>query len=231
MDENVPAHKDAHASSSRESASEPRGKVVSGEHSIHTHFPKDRNCDICMKTKITKAPRRKCTCTAIPRAEKFGVLPIADHKVLCECESRNNHRYAVVVQDLATQWIQSYPCKTKTSQETEKSLQKFLEPTSFSLTIPWNLAKLVKTYPGSIHCTSTPHRSETMGLLTERYAELRKGLLQYCFNKVWMKNDGRIPRSVKAICETYKISCLMGRHISNGDSANHFKDQQFHLVR
>ena len=45
------------------------------------------------------------------------------------CESRHNHRHAVVVQDLATQWIQSYPWKTKTSQETEKSLQKFLEPT------------------------------------------------------------------------------------------------------
>ena len=28
-------------------------------------------------------------------------------------ESRNNHRYAVVVQDLATQWIQSYPCRNK----------------------------------------------------------------------------------------------------------------------
>ena len=58
-----------------------------------------------------------------------GDLITADHKVLCEsCESRNNHRFATVVQDLATQWIQSYPCKTKTSQETERSLQKFLEP-------------------------------------------------------------------------------------------------------
>ena len=51
----------------------------------------------------------------------LGDLITADHKVLCEnCESRNSHRYAVVVQDLATQWVQSYPCKTKTSQETEK---------------------------------------------------------------------------------------------------------------
>ena len=66
----------------------------------------------------------------VPRAENFGDLITADHKVLSEgCESRNNHRYAVVVQDLATQWIQSYPCKTKTSQETHESLQKFLEPT------------------------------------------------------------------------------------------------------
>ena len=61
--------------------------------------------------------------------KKFGDLITADHKVLSEnCESRNNHRYAIVVQDLATQWIQSYPCKTKTSQETQRSLQKLLEP-------------------------------------------------------------------------------------------------------
>ena len=65
----------------------------------------------------------------VPRAEIFGDLITADHKVLSEgCESRKNHRYAVVVQDLATQWIQAYPCKNKTSQETQRSLQKFLEP-------------------------------------------------------------------------------------------------------
>ena len=65
---------------------------------------------------------------AVPRAENFGDLITADHKVLSDnCESRNNHRYAVVVQDLATQRIQSYPCKTKTSQETQRSLPKFLE--------------------------------------------------------------------------------------------------------
>ena len=46
----------------------------------------------------------------IPRAEKFGVLITADHNVLNEDgESRNNHWYAVVVHDLATQWNQSYP--------------------------------------------------------------------------------------------------------------------------
>ena len=52
---------------------------------------------------------------SLPRAEHFGGLITAEHKVLSEeSESRNNHRCAVVVQDLAAQWIQSYPCKTKT---------------------------------------------------------------------------------------------------------------------
>ena len=37
---------------------------------------------------------------AVPRAENFGDLITADHKVLSEsCESRNNHRYAIVLQD------------------------------------------------------------------------------------------------------------------------------------
>ena len=60
--------------------------------------------------------------TVVPERKFFGDLKTADHKVLSKgCESRNNHRYAVVVQDLATQWIQSYTCKTKTSQRPRKA--------------------------------------------------------------------------------------------------------------
>ena len=100
-----------------------------GKHSVLFHFPKDRKCEICQRTKITRAPCRRSTGTVVLRAENFCDLITADHKVRSDnCESRNNHRYAVVMQDLATQWIQSYPCKTKTSQETQKRLQKFLEP-------------------------------------------------------------------------------------------------------
>ena len=100
-----------------------------GKHGVYTHFPKDRNCEICQRTKITRAPCRRRIGRVVPRAENFGDLITADHNIVSEgCESRNNHRYAVVVQDLATQWIQAYPCKTKTSQETQRSLQNFLKP-------------------------------------------------------------------------------------------------------
>ena len=117
----------------------------------------------------------------------------ADHKVLSDnCESRNNHRYAVVAQDLATQWIQAYPCKTKTSQETPRSLQKFLEPdrkpkviyTDNSLEfgkacedLSWN------------HCTSAPHRSETNGIAERAVRRVKEGtsagLLQSGLNESW----------------------------------------------
>ena len=82
----------------------------SGTHSEFSHFPKDPICDICLKTKITRAFCRRRTGTVVPRAEHVGYLITADHKMLSEeGESRNNHRKTVVVQDLATQWIQSYP--------------------------------------------------------------------------------------------------------------------------
>ena len=76
-----------------------------------------RKVEIAKGTNMTRAPCRRRTGEALLRAEKFGDMITADHKVLSEgCESQNNHRYAVVVQDLATQWIQSYPCETTTSQ-------------------------------------------------------------------------------------------------------------------
>ena len=125
--------------------------------------------------KLQGAPCRRRNGEAVPRAVNFGDLITADHKVLSDnCESRNNHRYAVVVQDLATQWIQAYPCKTKTSQETGRSLQKFLEPEEnpkvIYTDIFWNSAKLVKISLGII--ARLHHIDQSlMGLLKEQCAE------------------------------------------------------------
>ena len=134
--------------------------------------------------KLQGAPCKRRNGEAVPRAESFGDLITADHKVQRDnCESRNNHRYAVVVQDLATQWIQTYPCKNKTSQETQRSFQKFLEPdrnpkviyTDNSLEfgkacedLSWN------------HCTSTPHRSETNGTAERAVRRVKEGTAVFC---------------------------------------------------
>ena len=83
-------------------------------------------------------------------------------------------------------WCRTWPLngskhihvKTKTSQETQRSLQKFLEPvrnpkviyTENSLEfgkacedISWN------------HCTSTPHRSETNGIAERAVRRIKEG--------------------------------------------------------
>ena len=182
-----------------------------------------------LQTKIARASCRRCVGTVVvPRVEIFGDLITADHKILIEeSESRNNHRYAVVVQDLAMQWRKSYPCKTKTSQETEQSLRKFLEPTRKPEVIHTDnsleLANPVKIFLGII---VRQHRMDRklMGLLREWCAELRKGHLLCCCNQVWMKIGGQIPWNAIRICETFKISRLMRRLHTKGVLENLLMD-------
>ena len=217
VDDEIPEHGDSHASSSHEVSLEPTFKRREdlGKHSVYTHFPKDRNCEICQRTKITCRRRNG---GAVPCTEKFGDLITADHMVLSEkCESRNNHRFAIVVQDLATHWIQSYPCKTKTSQETQRSLQKFLEPdgkpeviyTDNSLEfgkacedLSWN------------HCTSTPHRLETNGIAERAVRRVKEGtsavLLQSGLNESWWADSMECYtylRNIQDLLSNGKTSC------------------------
>ena len=127
VDDEIPLQGGSHASSSHEVSLEPTTKRREdlSKHSVYTHFPKDRNCEICKRTKITRAPCRRRNGEAVPRAVNFGDLITADHKVLSDnCESRNNHRYAVVVQDLATEWFQADPCKNKNFTRNPEKLAK-----------------------------------------------------------------------------------------------------------
>ena len=195
VDDEVPEYGDSHVSSSHEVSLEPtfKRREVLCKHSVDTHFPKDRNYEICQRTQITRVPRRRRNGGAVPRVEKFGDLITADHKALSDnCESRNNHRYAVVLQDLVTQWIQAYPYKTTTSQETQRSLQKFLEPdrkpkviyTDNSLEFGKACEDLSRN-----HCKSTPHRSETNGIAERAVRRVKEGtsavLLQSGLDENW----------------------------------------------
>ena len=72
VDDCVPEHRDA-SSSSHHLLKEPRAKVVSGEQSIFTHFPKDRNCGVCLRQKLTRALCRRRTGTVVPRAETLVI--------------------------------------------------------------------------------------------------------------------------------------------------------------
>ena len=97
MDDEKPKQEGSQASSSHEASLEPitERREDLGKHNVHTHFPRDRNCEICKRTKITRAPCRRRKGEAVPRADNFGDFITADHKVPSDkCESRNNHRYA-----------------------------------------------------------------------------------------------------------------------------------------
>ena len=174
VDDEIPVHGDSHASSSREASLEPifKRREDLGKHSVYTLFPEDRNCEICKRTKIARAPCRRRNRGAVPRAENFGDLITADTKVLSDnCESRNNHRYAVVVQLNGSRHIRAKPKLHKKPREARKSSWSPMGSLkSFTLTIPWNLAKLVKIFPGIIARRHHTDRKQ-MGLLKEQCAE------------------------------------------------------------
>ena len=196
VDDSVPEQRES-SSSSHELPLEPRSKVVPSKHNVFTHFTKDRNCDICLRTKITRASCRTRTGTVVTRAEHFGEKTSPDHKVLGEgCESRHNHRYSVVVQDLATQWIQSYPCKNENFSGNTKELVKVLganqEPKVINTDNSWEFGKACEEFTWN-HCTSKPHRSETNGIAERAVRRMKEGtsavLLQSSLDKEWWRDS------------------------------------------
>ena len=212
---------------------EPTRSVDLCKHSVYTHFPKDRNCEICQRTKITRVPCRRRIDRV--RAENFGDLKTARHKVLSEgCEPRNNHRFASVVQDLTFQWIQSYPCKTKTSQETQRSLQKFVEsdrkPKVIYTDNSLEFGKVCEDLSWN-HCTSTSHRSETNGIAERAVRRVKEGTSAVLLQSGLDEN-----------CLTDSMECCIYLRniqdfLSDGKKKlrtkdvleNHLKDQSFRL--
>ena len=80
--EHTEVHAPAHTSQDSDSERPTKLVQMSRKHSIYTHFPKDRNCEVCLRTNMTRAPCRRRTGEALPRAEKFGDLITAGRKVL-----------------------------------------------------------------------------------------------------------------------------------------------------
>ena len=72
MDERVLEHRDSHASSSHGSSLERMRSVDLCKHGVETPFSKDQNCEICQRTKKTRALCRRRIGRVVPRAENVG---------------------------------------------------------------------------------------------------------------------------------------------------------------
>ena len=125
---------------------------------------------------MTRAPCRRRTGGALPRAENFVDL--------------------ITAEVLNEGWIQSYPCKTKTSHETEGSLSKFLEPSHKPKVVrtdnSMEFGKACEVLSWN-HRTSTPHQSETNGLAERAVRRVKEGtstaLLQSGLDERWWSDS------------------------------------------
>ena len=98
-------------------------------------------------------------------------------------------------------WCRTWPlngsnhvrAKTKTSQETQRSLQKFLEPERKPKVIytdnSMEFGKACEDLSWN-HCTSTPHRSETNGIAERAVRRVKEGTSAVLLQSGLMKVGG-----------------------------------------
>ena len=145
----------------------------------------------------------------------------ADHKVLSEdSESRNHHRYAVVVQDLATQWISISFVQNRNFSRNRKELTKFLAPTWKPKVIYADTSLEFVKHCEDLswnHRTPTPHRSETNGVAERAVRRIERR--DFCCSQVL--GGGWI--SMEFYCYLRNTQDLLsdGKTPYEGDSANH----------
>ena len=144
--------------------------------------------NVCWKLGKNLTKFESCMCEAVRPTEnaqeiqscapkKIGDLTAADHTFLNEYgESRNSNKYAVIVQDLATQWLQTCPCKTKISQGTEKSLKQFVKPKQSSKVIYTDNSLKFGKVCADLQCI---HRSETNDFAERAVRRLEDDLQRY----------------------------------------------------
>ena len=219
VDEEVSASNEAPARISREPLhQEPPTIVVLVKHSIYTHFPNDRNCEVCKRTKVTRA-----------LAENALVIKYFEQKSLVTAQQQiTKLSLRVVNLDTFTslQWYKISPLnglnliRAKTKKEFTKVPRAVGK--AKSLTILQNLANPVKTYHGIIvHLRLiVPNQ---MVLLKEQHAELRKELLLCCYKLAWKKSGVRVPWNVSVMYAMSKTSWQMEQHRMKGVSDNHVK--------
>ena len=192
MDERVPENRDTHANSSHEPSLEPMRSVDLGKHRFYTHFPKDRNCEICQRTKITRAPCRRRIGGVEPRAENCGDLITVDYKVLsrdCEFET------IIDLQSWCKTWLPNGSSRILAKQKLlrkhkgacKSSWSRIGSLKSFTLTIPWNLARPVKIFPGII--VRQHHTGRKHGIAERAVRRVKEGtsavLLQGGLDEKW----------------------------------------------
>ena len=147
-------------------------------------------------TKITRAPCRAGASPepdGLPPAQQFGDRLTADHKTLIgDQSSREGARYALIIQDEHTRWIQAYATKSRSHLEVIQAFRRFmpmnLMPKHVYLD---NAPELIKAME-ELHWTfdtCTPHRPETNGAAERAVRRVKEGtsatLVQSGFTEEW----------------------------------------------
>ena len=190
-----------------------KAEAKSTQH-LMTHLPKNPHCEICCRTKVTKAQARR-KLTEGESAEVFGERITADHLICGDEPSRgvDDEKVALVLLDRATRWVEVYPAARKSTQETMQALRNFGDGDgSLENLYSDNAPELLEAAAllGIRHDTSTPYNSPTNGVAERNIRMIldgtRTALEQSGLGPVWW------PRATRHFCHSLNTT------IKDGDS-------------
>ena len=195
-----------------------------------TPAQRETRCEICRRTtKEPHAPRRKVHMILSDTKDPQRRRQIAQQSLVCS-------RW----QDLAALCVQSDQSETKTSQETRRRSQKFLDPESSPKVIYTDISHEFRKACEDLqwdHCASTPHRCAMDGFLCRLARRLKEStsaiLLQFGPDGKWLAD------STEWYCHLRNVQDVPsdGKLHSNGDSENHLlgqlnlSDQRLNIFR
>ena len=154
----------------------PRDATTNSSRESETAAPKGKTKHWCSRhegptfrdVRANQATQR--TGKAIPCAEFFGDLITANHNVLSEgFESHHSHLHAFVVLDLASRWVGwSISVQNEKFNWNENEFNEIPEPIGKAWShFYWGLSWK--------HHTSTPHRTETKGIIGRAVRIIKEG--------------------------------------------------------
>ncbi|CAE7292249.1 unnamed protein product, partial [Symbiodinium sp. CCMP2456] len=103
-------------------------KEATSLHHLMTHVPKNPYCSVCNQAKMYKTPGYKTEGLRSVEASSFGDHITADHVVIYRDNDSvvEEARLALVIKDVATNFMYAYPSALKDADECKASLQHFV---------------------------------------------------------------------------------------------------------
>ena len=187
-----------------------------------------------LENQITRVPCRRRNKESMPRAEKFGDLITADHKVLNEgSESQNNQRYARgtryrhSVDTILSVWKQEFAEDGEESTKISGAVTKARSYFYTQFVRIWQILWRIIMESSNVYTLSLKNKRNCR---TSFHDEWKREHQPYYWNPDWMISGGRILWNAIAICDMSRTSWQTGKLRMDEDLGNHSLDQSFHLV-